>query len=391
MTPNLMNVTQICIGRFHHFHAARQFEKYGVLENIWTGYPKFKLQDELGISSLKIRSFPWIHLIYLLGLRMGLKNIPKMHNLLARWDHSMLDYVVSSTLKKKGILFALSGSGLISGRKMQKLGGYYICDRGSSHIRFQDEILREEHRRWGLPYHGIDPKVIDREEQEYQQADLITIPSEFSKKTFIQCGVDEKKLRKIPYGARLDRFHINGHPANTEFIVLWVGAVSIQKGFLDALHAFAKIKFSRKKFIVIGAIEQQMKVLLNRENLEKVEFKGMVSNMELITYYSKAHVFVLSSLQDGFGMVIGEALACGCPVIVSEHTGGPDLIENGKEGYIVPIRSPDIIADRMEQLFDPHLRDSMSNMALQRVKEIGGWDTYGNDLMAVISEFSSKL
>ena len=79
-------------------------------------------------------------------------------------------------------------------------------------------------------------------------------------------------------------------------------------------------------------------------------------------------------------MVMGEALACGCPVIATSHTGAADLFQDGREGFIVPIRSPQTIADRLQNLADdPQLRDQMSSAALNRVKVLSGWDTYGKN------------
>ncbi len=54
-------MTQIALGRFHHFHLARQLEKRGRLHEIWTGYPRMKLKDETGIARGKIKSFPWFY------------------------------------------------------------------------------------------------------------------------------------------------------------------------------------------------------------------------------------------------------------------------------------------------------------------------------------------
>ena len=53
-------VSIVSIGRFHHFHLARQLEKRSLLNEIWTGYPKFKLKDEDGIPPSKIQTFPWV-------------------------------------------------------------------------------------------------------------------------------------------------------------------------------------------------------------------------------------------------------------------------------------------------------------------------------------------
>src|SRR5262249_26860887 len=147
-----MRVTQVSIGRFHHFHLARQLERRSLLREIWTGYPRFKLKDEQAIPPEKIRTFPWLQVPY-----MGLGGVPILNRFsmvqreLGWWACEMLDRRVEASLKAPTILVALSGSGRRCGSRAQALGGRYICDRGSSHIRYQDQILREEYSLWKLP------------------------------------------------------------------------------------------------------------------------------------------------------------------------------------------------------------------------------------------------
>jgi len=100
---------------------------------------------------------------------------------------------------------------------------------------------------------------------------------------------------------------------------------------------------------------------------------------------SSSHVLVLPSIEDGFGLVIGQALASGCPVIASENTGGPDMINDGTEGFIVPIRNPEVLADRLQCLADsPSLQASMREAGLARVSILGGWDSYGDKWEALL-------
>jgi glycosyltransferase involved in cell wall biosynthesis len=95
---------------------------------------------------------------------------------------------------------------------------------------------------------------------------------------------------------------------------------------------------------------------------------------------SQSHVLVLPSIEDGFGMVITQAMACGCPVISSTNTGGPDLYCDGKEGFIVPIRSPESIHTALQQLADDSsLQQRMSEASLQLVQSFGGWHQYGEN------------
>jgi glycosyltransferase involved in cell wall biosynthesis len=88
-------------------------------------------------------------------------------------------------------------------------------------------------------------------------------------------------------------------------------------------------------------------------------------------------------------MVQGEALACGCPVIATTNTGSEDLFDNGQEGFIVPIRSPYIIAERLQQLADDNiLRLQMSFAAEQKMKSVNGWDQYGATFKDLINHIA---
>ncbi|WP_257668496.1 glycosyltransferase family 4 protein [Parapedobacter tibetensis] len=380
-----MKVTQICIGRFHHFHLARQLEKHNLLDNIYTGYPKFKLRDEEGIPKGKIKNFPWFHTPYMFLLNKGIRKSSWLTEELSWIAHDSLDKHVASSLKNPGVTVSLSSTGLHAGRKTQALGGKYICDRGSSHITFQDNILKEEYEKWGLTYQGIDKRIIEKELDEYQQADAITVPSEFVRQSFLSLGVPENKVRKVIYGARLERFSRLQDPEKNKFTVLWVGAVTLRKGFIYLLRAFQQFSHPNKEFLVIGQVSKEVKLLLGHESLDHVRFLGQVANESLPSIYSSAHVFALSSIEEGLALVQGEAMACGCPIIATPNTGSEDMITDGREGFVIPIRSSEAIQVRLQRLADePLLRDQMGENALEKVKSLGGWDQYGANYVRTI-------
>ncbi|AUD06414.1 glycosyltransferase family 4 protein [Spirosoma pollinicola] len=374
-----MTVTQISIGRFHHFHLARQMERHNLLDCIWTGYLRYKLRDEQGIPASKICTFPWLHSPYMARGRYGMAHWMWLSREWHWWAQETLDRHVASRLKHPTTLVALSGTGLYAGASAQRNGGRHVCDRGSSHIRFQDQLLREEYARWGLVFDGVDPRIIAKEEAEYEQADCITVPSEFVRQSFLDMGIPARKLSKVVYGARLDRFCKIADPPKDTFRVLWVGSVGIRKGFLDLCNAFQAFKHPAKELIVIGDVELEMKALLATQDLTGITFMGTVPNQDLPRLYSTAHVFVLPSIEEGLAMVQGEALACGCPVIATANSGSEDLFTDGVEGFIVPIRSPGRIAEHLQQLADdPGLQARLSEAAISRVSAMKGWDTYGN-------------
>jgi len=107
---------------------------------------------------------------------------------------------------------------------------------------------------------------------------------------------------------------------------------------------------------------------------------------------SSSHVMVLPSVEEGLALVQAQAMACGCPLISSTNTGGEDLFTDGVEGFVVPIRSPEAIAARLQQLADdPALRQRMSEAALARVRQIGGWHQYGEAWAKLLRELIAEL
>ena len=108
---NNTKISQISIGRFHHFHLARSLHQYAMLDKIFTGYPMFKLKSEEGIPKNKIKSFPYLQTPYMALIRYF--DLPKkLKNELAYYAHTTLDDYVSRNIDDIDILIALSGSGL---------------------------------------------------------------------------------------------------------------------------------------------------------------------------------------------------------------------------------------------------------------------------------------
>jgi glycosyltransferase involved in cell wall biosynthesis len=392
IVPVGMKVTQISIGRFHHFHLARQLESFDLLDRLWTGYPRFKLKDELGIRPSKISSFPWLQ-----TLSMGWPRLPFVGNFSRvqrelNWlAHDTLDRRAAASLREAGILIALSGQGERSGRRMQALGGWHICDRGSSHIRYQDAILREEHARWKIDYTGIDPRIVAKEEAEYEGADLISVPSGFAEQSFLDMGLPASKMRRIPYGSRRERFRPEGEPPKDSFNVLFVGHVSLRKGLPYLLEAFSRLKHPRKRLQIVGNIDRTLLPILSKLPTDNVHYLGAIPNIQLSKLYAEAHAMVLPSVEEGLAMVMGEAMACGCPVIASRNTGAHDFFTDGQEGFIVPIRSSESILRAMQRLADdPSLAANLRLRCVQRMRAEEGWDGYGRKWRDILEKLQIK-
>lgn len=374
-----MKVSLSTIGKFHTFDLARELHASGHLKDLYTGYPQFKLKDER-LPGSKVRSFPWVQAPYMALNKWGVVG-ERGNRMLEYLAKITLDRYVANRLDDCDVFVGLSGSGLQSGRRVHALGGRYVCDRGSAHIQVQDELLRGEHDRWGMPFQGIDPRVIDLECAEYDEADCITVPSQFAVRSFLDAGVPFRKLRLLPYGVNLGRFEPTRRPVDGAFNVLFVGAMSLQKGIPYLLQAFARVEHPRKILNLVGTPSPELIQLMKDRGLwsEQVRVLGSMPQQELKHIMSASHVMVLPSVQDGFGMVMAQAMACGCPVVASRNTGAPDLFEDGVQGYVVAERDGDALAQRLQTLADqPDLRDAMGQRALARVRTMGGWRDYGS-------------
>ena len=122
-----------------------------------------------------------------------------------------------------------------------------------------------------------------------------------------------------------------------------------------------------------------------------INITGHMPQEKLKEIMSRSHVMVLPSVEEGLAMVQAQAMACGCPVIATKNTGAQNLYVDQKEGFIVPIRQPNIIAEKLQYLADhPDIRKSMSMLALARVREMGGWRTYGDMTASMLKNTMSK-
>ncbi len=382
-------VVQSVTGVFHHFDLARELETRGYLKAIYSTFPWRRLARERVPRSL-VHTFPWIHTPQmLLG---GRWRIPAPLDRAISWrTHLTFDAWVARRLPPCDIFVAISGAGLASGRCAQSMGAKYVCDRGSSHIRYQDAILAEEYSLWGFHKVIVDPRVIAREEAEYERSDAITVPSEFARRSFVEMGVPAEKLHKIPYGVQLDRFQRVADPPKDRFEVLFVGQVGLRKGVPYLLQAFAQLKHPHKRLRIVGGLLPELRRILPQLPQDNVEFIGHLPQDRLAAIMSGSHVTVLPSIEEGLALVQAQALACGCPLISSTNTGGEDLFTDGVEGFVVPIRSPEAITARLQMLADdPKLRERMSEAARARVRQIGGWHQYGEAWEKLLRELIAE-
>src|SRR5437016_12615932 len=177
------------IGRFHMFDLARQMVRLGQNVRLYTGNPMFKVDTDLRPIT-ETRPF-WVIAYH---LRWRIRPSPRT----TWWDDRSLEDFGPWLAKSIGdvdILDAISGTGCEAGRVLHDQGKPWICNRGSTHILTQKQLLEEEHARWRVRPTFFDlGRPLERCLGEYAEADAIVVPSEFARRSFLDRGVSSERL-----------------------------------------------------------------------------------------------------------------------------------------------------------------------------------------------------
>lgn len=368
-----MKVTISVGGRWHAFYLAQQLLKQGFLNKLITSYPKYEVV-KYGIPKDKIKSVVIKELMdrgwgrLPLFLRNSYNPQYLIHEVFDRW--------ASCLYSKSDICVAWSSFGLHTIRKAKDIGAITLITRGNSHMLHQTEILKEEYARLCLQPKVAHPKIIEKELKEYKEADYIVIPSLFVKRTFLEKGVPEGKLIHVPYGVHTDEFR-RIPKEDDVFRVIYVGPMNIRKGVHYLLQAFSELKLPNSELLLVGGMAEEAKPFFKKFE-GSYKWIGHVPQKELFKYYSQGSVFVLMSIEDGFGVVLTQAMGCSLPVVCTTNTGGMDIVRDGVDGFIIPIRDVGALKEKLVYLYDnPNIVEAMGQSARERVSKRFTWDDYG--------------
>ena len=111
---------------------------------------------------------------------------------------------------------------------------------------------------------------------------------------------------------------------------------------------------------------------------DDIIFHGTVPHEKLIDYYQRADVYINSSLSEAFPLPVGEAMACGAPVVAARVGGIPDMVIHGETGLLFEPNDADALAEELlELLDDPQRRETLRTAAAQRIETVYSWDRIG--------------
>ena len=375
-----MKVNVAVCGRFHFHNYVCYLDQAGLLNRFYYSHKRSTNAANLGIQCDRaVNLWAKEYLVHLHARLTRGRLLPEFSpyyadlwqmGALRRWDPCDVLHLM------------LHGTGRSLIRRAKQEGATVIAEPVNQHPISMTAILNEEAERLGLK--GIQQlqRIQERQIEESLASDFLLVASRIVRDSFVDQGYDASRTAVVPYGVDLNRFHPVAGQATPDkpFTVISVGAISPRKGHIYLLEAWKKLALPNAELLLIGSMLPEMTAILGRYDGLFQHFQ-FVPNHELFQYYARSSVLVLPSVEDGFGLVCAEAMACGLAVIVTENAGTADIVTHGNDGFIVPIRSPDAIAEHLEALYrDRELLQAMSEAALAKAGNELGWDKYANRL-----------
>ncbi|ALG68717.1 glycosyltransferase family 4 protein [Beggiatoa leptomitoformis] len=384
-----MKVTTSCYNRFWIFDEAYQLQRLGVLHRLINDYPKFmtrrwQIADDK-VTSLLLNGiygrvtrkvFPWVSF----QTRSQIT-----HSSILFFAKRLPHYLPLDS----DIFIGLTTYSLETIERAKQHGITTLVERGSFHPKTEFDLLREECQRWGGSVAHLQKHydwVIARENAEYQAADHIMVLSNPAKKSMIAEGIPAEKVFVNQCGVDLQLFQ-PAEKQDTVFRVIQCGGIDQRKGVPYLLQAFSELKLPNSElwFIGGGLETSNLQSVIQKYRADNIVFKGGFPQQELAKLYTQGSVLVLASITDGFGMVVPQAMACGLPVVVTENVGASDLVTEGENGFIVPIRKVEALKEKLLYLYEHQQRaKAMGLAAYQAVKQGQTWDDYGERLVSFL-------
>jgi glycosyltransferase involved in cell wall biosynthesis len=312
------------------------------------------------------------------------RHIPLLRKLLAgnKISDNLFDILVSQKVNGCDIFHGWLGYSLNTMKKLRGDGTKVLIDMYTAHPNYCKELLEAEYKRLNLDATLCDQPLRGKYLEEIERADFLVAPSQYVSHTCVTQGVPKEKIKVIPFGVDLKRFKPIKKSDNV-FRLIYVGAVSVNKGIHYLLEAFKQLPVPNSELVLIGRMQPECKSIINKyEGLFK-HFPH-VPNNQLSQWYGNSSVFVFPSLTEGSALVTYEALACGLPSIVTENSGS--IVRNNIDGFVIPIRDIETLKEKILFFYENEDKRKEMGKSARKYIENFTWDKYGEKLIEFYKE-----
>lgn len=391
-------------GTQHSHQLAKQLFRHGILGEFWTG---FALAEDSWSGMVAGR-----HLPQMLRKRLAnriLSEVPGQYlrtmpltefNALRRMRNGngnatlhtrnriFQERISCGSLEGASAVIGFDTSSWILAERAQHLGKAFFLDQSIAHPKVNESTARtlaQAFPEWNVTKEEKSPALLACETREHELATNIVAGSSYTRKSLIENGVSPDKVIVNPYGVDVKLFHPLTHPRKRDPLrFVFVGSISARKGVPLLIKAWQSLSLKGCELWLVGPISPAERALI--PHVPNLKIKGKYPLAELPELLRQCDVMVFPSYCEGFGLVLLEALATGLPIITSDATAGPDLIESGVEGLLLPSGNFDALCDSIRYLAEDPTRVESMSQAARRCAERFSWDSYGDRWNRILHE-----
>jgi glycosyltransferase involved in cell wall biosynthesis len=267
--------------------------------------------------------------------------------------------------------------------RARRLGLTTVLNHVNANIQTENSVITAESEALGIRPRSRWPLWIGRVvDEEVEIADVVLVPSRAVWRDLRRRGVPAAKLRLLRYGVDGQAFEVdeNRRLRTGPVHVVYVGQVAIRKGVhhLDAAIGLAGSAVA--SCTAVGGVIDRQLIARTRHT----SFTGPVDHGAVGAILRRADVFAFPSMAEGMARAVLEAMASGIPVITTAEAGYEGVIRDGENGFLVPVRAPEAIADVLQRLArDQALRAEVGRAARASAEELS-WERHGRGFLAAL-------
>lgn len=257
-------------------------------------------------------------------------------------------------------------------RKAQKNGSITVDITRNGHMQFIADLEKEESRLLGFSlYKGLFAEFV-RTSGHLNEFDYVIAISDFVKHSYIAQGYPAERIFVANTDIDIKRFTPSRQPRSEKepFRVVYAAYTKLHKGLHYLLDAWESLSLKNVELVLVGSYGEMPEELKQRyveriADNPSIRWIGNHSKPEEL--YREASVFALPSLAEGNPKVVMEAMACGLPVVTTENA--QSIVEDGKTGFVVPIRDAKSLGEKIKYLYDHRDKAEMMSKEARRAME----------------------
>ena len=353
------------------------------------------LRRRFDVPESLLTTHPGMELCRRVALRAGLSSLTRQETGAFSVDavYRAIDRIVADGLQRTAIereirtVYCYEDAALETFRAARTLGLRRVYDLPIAYWETSRRIMEEELERlpnWKITLEAIrdSPAKAARKTGELELADTVVCPSRFVLNTLPVTVRESKQCIVAPFGSPPPRPVRERKPGGGPLRVLFAGSMTQRKGLADVFAAMKLLRRSDVELVVFGSPVAPMPFY--RGDYPHFTHEPPRPNEAVLRLMETCDLLVLPSLVEGRALVQQEALSCGLPLIVTANAGGEDLIEEARTGFLVPIRSPEAIAEKIDwfasnrdalEAMRPHARAAAARLT---------WSGYASSILKAI-------